>query len=129
MYDCCVGTPIFAINRLHHSELLLQVYQIPINLHDIIITFILHLFMSGHVFQSCKQLVGNHCKFLENIQCAAVIVSPILLYKTYIRPSKFDYLFLIPARMGFNTTASTFIISIFAYFYNFNNFNELFLTF
>ena len=48
---------------------------------------------------------------------------------TRVRPSKFDYLFLIPARMGFNTTASTFIISIFAYFYNFNNFNELFLTF
>ena len=34
----------------------------------------------------------------------------------YFRPSKFDYLFLIPARMGSNTTASTFIISIFAYF-------------
>ena len=34
--------------------------------------------INGHVFQTCEQLAGNQCKYLENVQCPTVIVSLVL---------------------------------------------------
>ena len=65
--------PIFVIDQSRHSKLLLS-YKFA---RYTIIAFLLHLLMSRHVFQSCEQPAGNQCKFLENVQCLTVIMSPV----------------------------------------------------